>query len=128
MQDRHDDVLAELDIQLREVNIELEKSKERVKFLESEKENDGVDNDDWVKKVYSNISLEGRKDFRNAFTVAAPSLKRGTISRLRRTLGLKFLINTTKTTEEESDLKKEIVTFAENNTIDVPDKKKYSKG
>ena len=128
LQDRHDDVLAELDIQLREVNIELEKSKERVKFLESEKENDGVDNDDWVKKVYSNMSLEGRKDFRNAFTVAAPSLKRGTISRLRRTTGLNFSINTTKTTEEESNLKKEIVTFAENNTIDVPDKKKYSKG
>ena len=96
LQDRHDDVLAELDIQLREGNIELEKSKERVKFLESEKENDGVDNDDWVKKVYSNMSLEGRKDFRNAFTVAAPSLKRGTISRLRRTTGLTFRLTQVK--------------------------------
>ena len=128
LQDKHDDELAELDIKLREIHVELERSEARVKLLESEKETDAFDNDDWLPKVYANMSTEGKRDFRNAFTVAAPSLKRGTITRLRRTTGLNFSINTSKTTEEESELKKEIAKFAENNTIDVPDKKKYSKG
>ena len=128
LQEQHDDELAELDIKLREIHVELERSEARVKLLESEKETDAVDNDDWLPKVYANMSTEGKRDFRNTFTVAAPSLKRGTITRLRRTTGLNFSINTSKTTEEESELKKEIAKFAENKTIDVPDKKKYSKG
>ena len=80
LQDKHDDELAELDIKLREIHVELERSEARVKLLESEKETDAFDNDDWLPKVYANMSTEGKRDFRNAFTVAAPSLKRGTIT------------------------------------------------
>ena len=74
------------------------------------------------------MSSAGRKDFRNAFTMANPLLKRGTISRLRRTTGINFSITTANTEEEESEVKKKIVDFAKENTIDVPDKKKVFKG
>ena len=50
LQDKHDGELAELDIKLREIHVELERSETRVKLLESEKETDAVDNDDWLPK------------------------------------------------------------------------------
>ena len=127
-QDKHDDELAELDFKLKETEIELNNFQVKVKLLTDEKEKEEIDNDDWVGKVYKNMSSAGRKDFRNAFTVASHSLIRGTISRLRRTTGLNFSNTTTNSTEEESEVRKKIVDFAKENTIDVPDKKKYLKG
>ena len=128
IQNRHDDELAELDIKLSETEHELIKYKDRVKELLDNKEKDETENDEWISNVYKNMSSVGRKDFRNAFTMATPVLKRGTISRLRRTTGINFSITTTNTEEEESQVKKKIVDFAKENTIDVPDKKKYLKG
>ena len=75
LQDKHDGELAELDIKLREIHVELERSEISVKLLESEKETNAVNNDNWLPKVYANMSTEGKRDFRNVFTVAAPSLK-----------------------------------------------------
>ena len=60
MQDKHDDELAELDIWLREMHVELERLKARVHLLEPEKENDGVDNDDLLVKVYAHMSSDGQ--------------------------------------------------------------------
>lgn len=128
IQNKHDDELAELDIKLRESESELIRCKEKVKQLTDEKEKEEIENDDWVGKVYKNMNSAGKKDFRNAFTVASHSLLRGTIRRLRRTTGLNFSNTTTNNTEEESEVKKKIVEFAKENTIDVPDKKKYLKG
>ena len=42
----------------------------------------------------------------------AERLKRGTISRTRRTTGINFLITTTNTVEEESKVKKTIIDFS----------------
>ena len=120
--------MAELDIKLMETEHELIKSKDKIKQLVDDKEKDEIENDDWIAKVYKNMSSAGRKDFRNAFTLATHLLKRGTISRLRRNTGINFSIATTNTVEEESEVKKKIVEFAKENTIDVPDKKKYLKG
>ena len=128
IQNKHDDELAELDIKLMETEHELIKSKDKIKQLVDDKEKDEIENDDWIAKVYKNMSSAGRKDFRNAFTLATHLLKRGTISRLRRNTGINFSIATTNTVEEESEVKKKIVEFAKENTIDVPDKKKYLKG
>ena len=75
LRDKHDGELAELDIKLREIHVELERSETSVKLLEAEKETNAVDNDNWLPKVYANMSTEGKRDFRNPFTVAAPSLK-----------------------------------------------------
>ena len=48
--------------------------------------------------------------------------------RLRRNTGINFNCPTINTIEEASELKENICEFAEINTIDVPDKKKYRKG
>ena len=112
IQNKHDDELAELDIKLRESESELIRCKEKVKQLTDEKEKEEIENDDWVGKVYKNMNSAGKKDFRNAFTVASHSLLRGTIRRLRRTTGLNFSNTTTNNTEEESEVKKKIVEFA----------------
>ena len=126
--DKNDDQLAELDFKLKETEIDNNKLREKIKNLEDGKEKEAFENDDWIRKVYDNLSSQGRSEFRNAFSVAAPSLKRGTLSRLRKTTGINFSINTTNTTGVESELKNKIVEFALENTIDVPDKKKYVKG
>ena len=127
-QDKHDGQLTELDIELQETKIELEKANAKVDVLEKEKENGCFEHDDWVAKVVKSMSSEGKAEFRNAFTVAAPYLNRGTIARLRRTTKLNFSNLTTNLSEEESDLKKKIDKFALENTIDVPDKKKFIRG
>ena len=74
------------------------------------------------------MSIDGRKEFKNAFLVASDTFKKGTISRLRRTTKLNFSKIPTNSAESESDLKKKINSFALENTIDVPDKKKYMVG
>ena len=124
--DKHDDQLAERDFELKEIKIELAKVRQRNEILEKEK--DCFEHDDWVGKVVKSMSSEGRTEFRNAFTAAAPSLKRGTISRLRKTTKLNFSNITTNPTNEESDLKKKITQFALENTMDVPDKRKFIAG
>ena len=125
---KHDDELAEVDLELREVREKLASLVAKMNELEAEKESEYVENDDWVAKVFRNMSTEGRKEFRNAFLIAGPSLKRGTISRLRKTTKLNFSNLPKNTAEEESELKKTIYSFALENTIDVPDKKKYIVG
>ena len=74
------------------------------------------------------MSTVGRADLRNAFAYASPDLEKGTNSRLRKNTGINFSIPTANTEEEESELKKTIVKFAEENTIEVPDKRKVEKG
>ena len=113
-----------MDIKLRKTLIELDNTKTKVKEMLEQKEKQDIENDEWIAKVYKNMSTDGKKDFINAFTVAGPLLRRGTVSRLRKTTGLNFSKITIKTTEDEIKLKKEIMEFAEENTIDVPDKKK----
>ena len=126
--DKNDDQLTEMDFKLREAEIKVDELTAKVKHLEDSKEKEAFENDDWIKKVYMNMSSEGRKDLRNAFCVASHSLKRGTISRLRKTTGLNFSNITINSSSVESELKKKILEFAIDNTIDVPDKKKYVKG
>ena len=88
-QNTHDDQLVEVDLELQETKIALAEALAKIDVLEKEKEIDCIAHDDWVAKVYRCMSSEGRKEFRNAFTVAAPSLLRGTISRLRKTTKLR---------------------------------------
>ena len=55
-------------------------------------------------------------------------MDRGINARLRKNTGINFSIPTANTDGEESELKKLIFKFAEENTIEVPDKKKAAKG
>ena len=63
---KHDDELTEVDLQLVELKQQLSSTAAKVKNLEAEKEKDYIENDDWVAKVFTNMSSEGRKEFRNA--------------------------------------------------------------
>ena len=60
--------------------------------------------------------------------VIKPQLEKGTLSRLRKNTGINFSNLTANPSDEVTELKKKVIEFAERNTIDVPDKKKYSKG
>ena len=120
--------LTEIDFKWKEAEIKVDELTAKVKHLEDSKEKETFENDDWIKKFYMNMSSEGWKDLRNAFSVASHSSNRGTISRLRKTTGLNFSNITINSSSVESELKKKILEFAIDNTIDVPDKKKYVKG
>ena len=60
--------------------------------------------------------------------VIKPQLQKGTLSRLRKNTGINFSNLTANPSDEVTELKKKVIEFAERNTIDVPEKKKYSKG
>lgn len=60
---QHDDQLAEMDFKLREAEIENLEFKEKLKNLEDLNDKDAFENDDWVKKVYKNMSSTGKKYF-----------------------------------------------------------------
>ena len=117
---QHDDQLAEMDFKLREVEIENLELKEKLKNLEDLNDKEAFENDDWVEKVYKNMSSAGKKDFQNAFSVVSHSLKRGTINRLRKTRGINFSIPTAESPEVESDLKKQIMSLIKRSMLKVP--------
>ena len=124
VQNRHDDLVTELDFKITELKIQ-EKSKQRIKKLETEK----LENKDkWFGQLYKNIKPESKRDVRNTFSVVAPQMEKGTISRLRKNTGINFSIPTANSKDETTELKKYIINFAEENTIPVPDKKKYMRG
>ena len=125
VQNRHDDLVTELDFKITELKLQEEKSEQTIKKLEAEK----LENKDkWFGQLYKNIKPESKRDVRNTFSVVAPQIERGTISRLRKNTGINFSIPTANSKDETTELKKNIIKFAEENTIPVPDKKKYMRG
>ena len=67
--DNHDDQLAEMDLELNEMKHKLEGALAKIKELEAERDNEYIENDQWIPIVYRNMSIEGRKEFKNAFLV-----------------------------------------------------------
>ena len=124
-QEKHDDILAELDFKIMELEASEERLKQKIEKLE---ELNNKNNDSWFKLVYKNLNADGKRHVKNAFAVAAPELDNGTISRLRTNTGINFSNPLPDNKETMSELKLKIIEFAENNTIQVPDKKKYAKG
>ena len=124
-QEKHDDILAELDFKIMELEASEERLKQKIEKLE---ELNNKNNDSWFKLVYKNLNADGKRHVKNAFAVVAPELDTGTISRLRTNTGINFSNPLPDNKETMSELKLKIIEFAENNTIQVPDKKKYAKG
>ena len=60
--------------------------KKRWKYEKEKNEN----NDKWVKQVYTKLNSDEKRQFRKAFNTAAPDMKRGKVSRLRKTVRLNF--------------------------------------
>ena len=138
-------LIDELKVKIRELEAEKKKSEndlavEKIKTMNYEEtlanlrsqlencENDMKDKDVWAGEVYSNLSSEGKHEYRKAFTLSVPKLKRGTISRLRKQTGINFSNLVEKKTEDMSEIKTKIVDFAKQNTMEVPDKRKAEKG
>ena len=78
--------------------------------------------------MFKSLTPDGRREIKNVINVIKHRLEKGTLYRLRRNTGINFNRPTINTIEEASELKEKICEFAERNTIDVPDKKKYRKG
>ena len=66
-QDKHDDQLAEFDMEVKETKMELGKVLAKVDMLEFEKEGNCMEQDDWVAHVVKSMSAEGRTELLNAF-------------------------------------------------------------
>ena len=49
-----------------------------------------VNNDKWVKQVYTKLISDEKRQFREALITAAPEMKRGKVSQLRKTGELNF--------------------------------------
>jgi hypothetical protein len=76
-QEKHDDILAELDFKIMELEASEERLKQKIEKLE---ELNNKNNDSWFKLVYKNLNADGKRHVKNAFAVAAPELDNGTIS------------------------------------------------
>ena len=124
-QDKHDDELWALDFRIKELEAIEEKLQKEIKDLKAGNEKNP---DLWFVEVYKNLSADAKKEVKNAFALVAPRLEKGTAFRLRRNTGINFNKSLPENNEEMSDLKQKVVNFAENNTIDVPDKKEYARG
>ena len=118
---QNDDTITELDLELRDVKLKLEEALSKIDVLKKEKEEECLSHDDWVVKTYRNMSCDGKREFRDAFTAAQPSMKKGTISRLRKSTKMNFSNLTAMEEDLERKIKKKIVAFATENTIEVPD-------
>ena len=109
--------IQKLEAQLEKATNKVEESKETVKK-----------SDDVLKHVYTNSNSDGKRQIREALFVPSPAIERGTILRLRKNIGLNFSIPPAHNDQVESETKVKIEKFAFQNTIDVPDKRKYIKG
>ena len=119
------------DDDLVEEKIKTVRYEENIKDLQTkivENESDMKDNYVWAGEVYKNMSSECKREYRSAFTLSVPKLKRGTISRLRKQTGINFSNLIENNTQDMSDIKKKVVEFARENTMEVPDKRKAEKG
>ena len=113
-------------MELLETKIELGKVLAKVDMLEKEKEGDCMEYDDWVTKVVKSMSAEGRTEFRNTIQMAGPPLTGKSYQvceRKKKKIICSYLL--TNKSAEESELKKKIDHHVLENTIDVPDKKKF---
>ena len=72
-------------------------------------------------KTHRNVSCDVKREFCDAFTAAQPSMKKATISRLRKSTKMNFSNLTAMEEDLERKIKKKIVAFATENTIEVPD-------
>ena len=107
------------------MNTEKKKNNKKIEELE---EKININTDEWFLLLYKNLTSQGKREIRNVINVIKPQLQKGTLSRLRKNTGINFSNLTANPSDEVTELKKKVIEFAERNTIDVPDKKKYSKG
>jgi len=109
-QDRHDDLLTELDFRIQELEVNEDKYQKKIKDLE---EQNNKNTDKWFVEVYKNLNPDCRREVRNAFAVASPQMEKGTILRLRKNTGINFSNPTAITREEVTELKQKVLDFAE---------------
>ena len=124
-QDKHDDEIIELEFKIKEFEHREEK---HIKRIEELVETINTNTDEWFLLPYKNLTSQGKREIRNVINVIKPQLQKGTLSRLRKNTGINFSNLTANPSDEVTELKKKVIEFAEKNRIDVPDKKKYSKG
>ena len=97
-------------------------NREKNKKIEELVEKINTNTDEWFLLLYKNLTSQAKREIRNVINVIKPQLEKRTLSRL-----INFS-NLTANPSLGTELKKKVIEFAERNTIDVPDKKKYSKG
>ena len=84
--------------------------------------------DDWIKPTLKNLSSTARSEFKAAVNMAKDDIEVGTLYRLRQNTGINFNKSASVSTPEDSDLKKAIITFAVENSCEVPDMRAAKKG
>ena len=84
--------------------------------------------DVWVKYTLQFMTKQGRNEFYSAARAARDSFPVGTNRRLRKTLGFNASKPGGIPTTEQTALKKEVIAFAAENSVEVPDKDKAARG
>ena len=117
-------LIQEKNNKIQELEADLEKLINKNRVLETTVE----ESDETLLLLYKYMPTDGKRHMRDAFHVASPEMKRGTVSRLRRTTGLNFSNPPQNHEQEKSETKIIIEEFAHENTIEVPDTKQIKKG
>ena len=84
--------------------------------------------DDWLIKTYKYMTPTGRKELKMGAYLAKDEFESGVLSRIRENTGINFSKLPTLFNDEDSELKKTIHCFANENSSEVPDMKAARKG
>jgi hypothetical protein len=122
---------ARMDISVRES--ETENMKLKIENKKKDKEisdlkNKLVENDLWLKSTYKYMTSSGKLEFKTAHKLASNEHIKGTNYRLRQNTGINLDKKMAVTSEEESELKKQIDEFAKENSSESPDMRNERKG
>ena len=117
-------LIQEKNNKIQELESDMEKLINKNRVLETTVE----ESDETLLLLYKYMPTDGKRHMRDAFHVASPEMKTGTVSRLRRTTGLNFSNPPQNQEQEKSETKIIIEEFAHENTIEVPDTKQIKKG
>ena len=103
----------------------------RVRGLEDETEmlqHKLEESDAWVKLTLAHMSAAGRAEFIRAATAGKDLFPAGTNTRIRKTVGINLSRQIAPTSNKESELQRAVVSFAEDNSSEVPDAAKAARG
>ena len=122
--EKNEDEIFSLQLQVSELEQVVQTKNKKIESLESELGKC----DEWFGLTYKKLSSVGKKEFKTAVDLAEADFPRGTITRLRKSVGLNFSKPPTTENNNMTDIKVAIVNYAIENSCEVPDMRKEKKG
>ena len=117
--------VEEIETQLEELNIEMK----RIECENAQLRTKMKENDLWLKATFSYCTTATKREFKNAYQIAANAnqIPKGNTLRLLRNTGINFSKKLPQHEEDKSALKKKIEDFAKENSSEMPDMRNQKK-